>query len=48
MVVISLASSIVATMFAGVVLGHSVIPAKNFQERLQVTLESISVSLASL
>jgi hypothetical protein len=48
MVRISLASSISATGFAGGALGHSVISAKDFEERLQVTLESTSVSLISL
>jgi hypothetical protein len=47
MVGISLASSsIAATGFAGGALGHSVISAKDFEEHLQVTLES--ASLASL
>jgi hypothetical protein len=45
---ISLASSIAATGLAGGALGHSVISAKDFEKRLQVTLESTSVSLASL
>jgi hypothetical protein len=48
MVGISLVSSIAATGFAGGALGHSVISAKDFEERLQVTLDSTSVSLASL
>jgi hypothetical protein len=48
MVGISLTSSIAATWFAGGALGHSVISAKDFEECLQVTLESTSVSLASL
>jgi hypothetical protein len=39
---------IAATGFAGGALGHSVISARDFEERLQVTLESNSVSLASL
>jgi hypothetical protein len=45
---ISLASSITATGFAGEALRHSVISAKDFEECLQVTLESTSVSLVSL
>jgi hypothetical protein len=48
MVGISLASSITATGFAGRALGQSVISPKIFEENLQVTLESTSVSLASL
>jgi hypothetical protein len=48
MVRISLASSITATGFAGGALGHSVISAKDFEERLQVTLGSTSASLSSL
>jgi hypothetical protein len=48
MVGISLASSIAATGLAGGALGQSVISAKDFEGRLQVTLESTSVSLASL
>jgi hypothetical protein len=48
MVRISLTSSIAATGFAGGALGHTVISAKDFEEHLQVTLESTWVSLASL
>jgi hypothetical protein len=48
MVGISLASSIAATGLACGALGHSVISAKDFEEHLQVTLDSTSVSLASL
>jgi hypothetical protein len=47
MVRISL-SSTAATGFAGGALGHSVISVKDFEEHLHVTLESTSVSLASL
>jgi hypothetical protein len=45
MVGISLATSVAATGLAG---GHSVISARDFEERLQITLESTSASLASL
>jgi hypothetical protein len=48
MVGISLATSIAATGFVGGALGHSVISARDFEEHLQITLESISASLASL
>jgi hypothetical protein len=48
MVGISLASSIAALRLAGGALGHSLISASDFENRLQVTLESTSVSLASL
>jgi hypothetical protein len=48
MVRISLTSSIAATGFAGGALGHTVISAKDFEEHLQVTLESTWVSLGSL
>jgi hypothetical protein len=48
MVGISLATSIAATGFMGAALGHSVISARDFEERLQITLESTSASLASL
>jgi hypothetical protein len=48
MVGIGLASSIAATGLTGGALGHSVTSAKDFEEHLQVTLESTSVSLASL
>jgi hypothetical protein len=48
MVGISLASSIADNGLAGGALGHSVFSAKDFEERLQVTLDSTSVSLASL
>jgi hypothetical protein len=45
---ISLATSIAATGFVEGALGHSVISARDFEERLQITLESTSASLASL
>jgi hypothetical protein len=48
MVDVSLATSIAAAGFAGAALGHSFISAKDFEDRLQVTLESTSASLASL
>jgi hypothetical protein len=48
MVGISLPSPIAATGLAGGALGHSVISAKDFEEHLQVTLDSTSVSPASL
>jgi hypothetical protein len=48
MVGISLATSVAAAGFAGGALGHSVISARDFEERLQITLESTSASLASL
>jgi hypothetical protein len=48
MVGISLVTSVAATGFAGRALGHSVISARDFEERLQITLESTSASLASL
>jgi hypothetical protein len=48
MVGVGLASSIVASVIEGGVLGHSLISAREFKDRLQVTLESTSVSLASL
>jgi hypothetical protein len=48
MVGISLATSVATVGFAGGALGHSVISARDFEERLQITLESTSASLASL
>jgi hypothetical protein len=48
MVGISLATSVVATGFVEGVLGHSFTTAKDFEDRLQITLESTSASLASL
>jgi hypothetical protein len=45
---ISLASSFAASGLAGEALGHSLISASNFENHLEVTLESTSVSLASL
>jgi hypothetical protein len=48
MVGISLATSVAAVGFAGGALGHSVISARDFEECLQITLESTSISLASL
>jgi hypothetical protein len=45
---ISLATSIAAAGFAGGALGHSVFSARDFEECLQITLESTSASLASL
>jgi hypothetical protein len=48
MVGISLATSIATAGFVGGALGHSVISARDFEEHLQITLESISASLASL
>jgi hypothetical protein len=48
MVGISLATSIAAAGFAGGALGHSVISARDFEEHLQITLESTLASLASL
>jgi hypothetical protein len=48
MVGISLATSIAATDFMGGALGHSVISARDFEERLQIALESTLASLASL
>jgi hypothetical protein len=48
MVGISLASSTAASGLAGGALGHSLISASDFENHLQVTLESTSVSLASL
>jgi hypothetical protein len=43
-----LATSVAAAGFAGGALGHSVISARDFEECLQITLESTSASLASL
>jgi hypothetical protein len=48
MVSISLMTSVVAAGFLGGALGHSFITAKHFEDRLQITLESTSASLASL
>jgi hypothetical protein len=48
MVGISLVSSIAALGLAGGALGHNLISACDFKNRLQVTHESTSVSLASL
>jgi hypothetical protein len=48
MVRISLASSIAPLGLAGGALGRSLISARDFENRLQVTLESTSVSLVSL
>jgi hypothetical protein len=48
MVGISLVTSVVASGFTGGALGHSFIIAKDFEDRLQITLESTSASLASL
>jgi hypothetical protein len=48
MVGISLATSIAAAGFVGGALGHSVISTRDFEEPLQITLESTSASLASL
>jgi hypothetical protein len=48
MVGIPLVSSIAASGLAGGALGHSLISASDFKNRLQVTLELTSVSLASL
>jgi hypothetical protein len=45
---INLASSITATGLAGGALDHNVISTKDFEKHLQVTLDSTSVSLASL
>jgi hypothetical protein len=47
MVRISLASAIAASGLAGRALGHSLISASDFENCLQVTLESTSLSLAS-
>jgi hypothetical protein len=48
MVGISLATSIAAAGLVGGALGHSVISARDFEELLQITLDSTSASLASL
>jgi hypothetical protein len=48
MVGISLVTSVVAAGFAAGALGHSFITAKDFEDHLQITLESTSASLASL
>jgi hypothetical protein len=48
MVGISLVTYIVAAGFMGGALGHSFITAKDCEDRLQITLESTSASLASL
>jgi hypothetical protein len=48
MVGISLATSIVAAGFTGGALGHSFITAKDFEDCLQISLESTSSSLTSL
>jgi hypothetical protein len=48
MVGISLATSVATTGFVGGALGHSVISARDFEEHLQITLESTLASLASL
>jgi hypothetical protein len=48
MVGISLATSVATAGISGRVLGHSVISARDFEERLQITLESTSASLGSL
>jgi hypothetical protein len=48
MVGVSLASSIAASGITGGALGHSLISAREFEDHLPVTLESNSVSLASL
>jgi hypothetical protein len=45
---ISLTTSVAAAGLPGGALGHSVISARDFKERLQITLESTSASLASL
>jgi hypothetical protein len=48
MVGISLVTSVAPAGLAGGALGHSVISARDFKERLQITLKSTSASLASL
>jgi hypothetical protein len=48
MVGISLATSVATAGLAGGALGCSVISARDFKERLQITLESTSASLVSL
>jgi hypothetical protein len=48
MVGISPATTIIAAGFMGGALGHSFISAKDFEDHLQITLESTSASLASL
>jgi hypothetical protein len=48
MVGISLATSVAAAGFAEGALGLSVISARDFEERLQITLESALASLGSL
>jgi hypothetical protein len=48
MVGISLATSVATAGFVGGALGHSVISARDFEERLQITFESTLALLASL